>query len=289
MELRQLRYFIDAAESENFSVAAQKNFVVQSTLSQQIRQLETDLGTTLFERQGKRVYLSESGKAFLPFARETIAKAEEGRQRLSDMENMKGDTLRIGASYGHSVLLTHTMQHFCPQFPDIQLQVVFRQPGELMEMLIEHEIDFALSYTTSREQNVDTEQIPLFEGRLSAIVDERHVLARRESVRLSELKAFLTSVTPVGSVTRAALNRVLREKNVELKPLLEINDIYTMLHMVHSCHMVAILPDSVIYGQEGLKAIPIEDCKESFHAALIYLKDAYQRRAVKEFYKRMMQ
>ena len=87
MELRQLKYFIASAETLNFTVAAQQCFITQSTLSQQIKQLENDLGTPLFEHVGKRVYLTEAGRAFLPFARQTVADAAYGVQRIKDMCN----------------------------------------------------------------------------------------------------------------------------------------------------------------------------------------------------------
>ena len=68
---------------------------------------------------------------------------------------------------------------------------------------------------------------------------------------------------------------------------MEINEIYTMIHMVKSCHLVAILSESVIYEEEGYKAIPIKEAKETMHASLVYAKGMYQRNAVKEFFKRM--
>ena len=66
MELRQLKYFITSADTLNFTEAARQCFITQSTLSQQIKQLETELGVQLFERIGKRVFLTETGRDFLP-------------------------------------------------------------------------------------------------------------------------------------------------------------------------------------------------------------------------------
>ena len=112
-------FFLSASISDRDAIAAQECFVVQSTLSQQSRQLEDDLGVQLFERIGKKVSLTEAGRQFLPFARQTLEYAEQGRQQLQDMEGLKTGKLRIGATYGLSVLLTKTMQRFCPQYPDI--------------------------------------------------------------------------------------------------------------------------------------------------------------------------
>ena len=76
MELRQLRYFIKSAELSNFTEAARTLFISESTLSQQIKQLEIELDTLLFERVRRRVSLTEAGEMFLPYARKTVADSE---------------------------------------------------------------------------------------------------------------------------------------------------------------------------------------------------------------------
>ena len=98
MELRQLSYFIAAAQTENFSKAAAKCFVVQSTLSQQVKQLEDELEVQLFDRIGKRVTLTEAGKAFLPFAIQTVELSEQGKQEIKDLQGLKKGSLRVGVS-----------------------------------------------------------------------------------------------------------------------------------------------------------------------------------------------
>ena len=72
MELRQLRYFVKAAETLNFSEAAKGLYITQSTLSQQIRQLETELDVQLFQRNSHEVTLTEAGAELLPYAKETL-------------------------------------------------------------------------------------------------------------------------------------------------------------------------------------------------------------------------
>ena len=76
MELRQLRYFVKAAETLNFSEAAKGLYITQSTLSQQIRQLETELDVQLFQRNSHEVTLTEAGAELLPYAKETLYAAD---------------------------------------------------------------------------------------------------------------------------------------------------------------------------------------------------------------------
>ena len=286
MELRQLKYFVKSAETENFSLAAQECFVVQSTLSQQIKQLEENLGVPLFERIGKRISLTEAGRQFLPFARQTLETAEQGRQQLHDINKLKTGRLRIGATYGLSVLLTKTMQRFCPQYPNIRFDIRFERADELTTLLHNREIDFALTYNLLSNEPL-LEEIQLFESRLCAVVAEGHPLAKFKDVSLNQLKDFLSTVPAKGMNARTILDGLLREYAVDLKPLMEINEIYTMIHMVKTCNLVAILSESVIYEEEGFKAIPIREARETMRASLVYVKGVYQRNAVKEFFKQM--
>ncbi|HWT37779.1 MAG TPA: LysR family transcriptional regulator, partial [Paraburkholderia sp.] len=78
MELRHLRYFAALAEHLSFTVAAQKVHVTQSTLSHQIRQLEDELGCLLFEREGRRVSMTEAGELFLERVRNALREVDEG-------------------------------------------------------------------------------------------------------------------------------------------------------------------------------------------------------------------
>ena len=93
MELRQLKYFVKSAEYLNFSEAAKHLFITQSTLSQQIKQLEFELGFALFIRNSRHIILTEAGEEFLPFAMRTIQDAEDGVQRLYDLQRVSWDLL----------------------------------------------------------------------------------------------------------------------------------------------------------------------------------------------------
>ena len=95
MELRQLKYFVRAAELLNFTQAAEDLYITQSTLSHQIKELENSLTVLLFDRVGKRVQLTEAGEIMLDYARKTIRQAEEGKQVLMDLNNVKTGKITI--------------------------------------------------------------------------------------------------------------------------------------------------------------------------------------------------
>ena len=86
MEIRQLRYFVNAAKTQSFTEAARLSNVAQSTLSQQVRQLETELDVELFHREGKHIQLTAEGNLFLTDAQRILDDARQGLQRLADQK-----------------------------------------------------------------------------------------------------------------------------------------------------------------------------------------------------------
>ena len=93
MELRQLKYFVKAAETLNFSDAAKAMNIAQSSLSQQVRQLEEELDVQLFIRNSHSISLTEAGEEMLPFALQTIHDAETCVDRIHDLKNLSTGSL----------------------------------------------------------------------------------------------------------------------------------------------------------------------------------------------------
>src|SRR6476659_6009143 len=105
MELRHLRYFIQAAELQHFTRAARALNVSQPTLSLQIRQLEDDVGAALFERIGRHVQLTESGALFYEYARRALREIEAGQQSINELKGLMRGVLRLGVTYSLSARL----------------------------------------------------------------------------------------------------------------------------------------------------------------------------------------
>ena len=186
MELRQLKYFEKACEQQNFSEAARLLYISQSTLSQQIKQLEEELDVLLFDRIGKRVVPTEAGNAFLPYARKAIQDAESGRQIIRDLKGIETGTLLIGATYSLSGLLTDALAEFTRTYPKIKVEITFATSHELLEALAGGQMDCVLSFRP--EGCCGTfETLPLFSSGLYFIVHRSHPLAGVSSMTLKRL------------------------------------------------------------------------------------------------------
>ena len=112
MEIRQLKYFLQVAETLNFSKASRKLYVTQSTLSQQISHLEQEIGMPLFERNSHEVYLTEAGKELLPYAQKTVNAAGACADHMNDLREMLAGELNIGVTFSFSNNMAETLIAF---------------------------------------------------------------------------------------------------------------------------------------------------------------------------------
>ena len=282
MELRQLKYFVKSAEYLNFSVAAKHLYITQSTLSQQIKQLEFELGFELFLRNSRHISLTEAGEEFLPFARKTILDAEDAVQRLYDLQHVKVGTLRVGVTYSLSTVLTEGLISFMKEFPGIKLEVYYKTVDELLTLLRERKVDFVLSYKPLYEAT-DIEAMPLFENTLALVVSKEHPFAKRDRIKLNDLAGLPLILPSKGLQARMMLDRLIEGNNITLTSKLELNETNILLQMVATGTYATILSTSALFGKTRFKVIPIDEPGNVMEASLLSLKGAYQKAAAKEF------
>ena len=288
MELRQLKYFVKSAEYLNFSVAAKHLYITQSTLSQQIKQLEFELGFELFLRNSRHISLTEAGEEFLPFARKTIDDAEDAVQRLHDLQHVKVGTLRVGVTYSLSTVLTEGVISFMKEFPGIKLEIYYKTVDELLALLRDRELDFILSYKPLCDAP-DINSMTLFENSLAVVVCKEHPLASRDKIKLQELEGRQLILPAKGLQARMMLDRLMEQKEVHFASKLELNETNILLQLVSTGNLATILSTSAVFGKTRFKAIPLDEPGNVMEASLLSLKGTYQKAAAKEFVKILLE
>src|SRR4051794_14937841 len=125
MDLHHLRYFVAIAEALSFSRAAVALDISQPALSRQMRDLERELGAPLFNREGRRISLTQAGVSLLQPARASLAEAERGRQSVREVIEARGGSLTIGSSpQSAATILAPVLGSFTARFPLAMLRVV---------------------------------------------------------------------------------------------------------------------------------------------------------------------
>jgi len=123
--LQQLQYFLSAVEHGSLSAAAEAHFIAQPSLSEQIRRLESQLGTALFVRTNRKLILTEAAQMLIPHAQRTLAAAEEAAQAVSPIRNLTGGTVAFGTfSSAHHFLHTDLVADFRALHPLVSIRLV---------------------------------------------------------------------------------------------------------------------------------------------------------------------
>lgn len=281
MELRQLRYFAKAAETLNFSDAAKSLNIAQSSLSQQIKQLEDELGTQLFIRNSHAIRLTEAGELMLPFAHRTLHEARACADRIRDLRKLSTGTLVIGVTHSFSPILTESVISFMKMYPGIKLKIVYKQMNELMELLAKHEVDFVLAFKPIQPLP-DVESHILFQNSLSAIVGINHPLASKEKVSLPELERYELALPSKGLQARNALDSIVSDRR-NFKIRIELNEVNTLLKLVRQTCLVTVLAEDSIYDARDVKAIPIDVPDNQMQGCVHILKGSYRKHSMQEF------
>ena len=232
MELRQLKYFVKVAEMLSFSKAAKALFITQSTLSQQIKQLEDELDMALFFRNNHKVSLTEAGETFLEGAKKTLAEADDNKAKIMDLASGHRGVLNIGVTYSFGTILTEGVLAFKKEYPEVSLNICYKNVLELMEMVSDGELDFALSFK-SYEKYDNVESHILFDNKLSIIVREEHPLTRKKFVRLADLEDYELVLPSIGLQARSTFDNIISGRNLNLKIAIEANEVNTILNLLH--------------------------------------------------------
>jgi LysR family hydrogen peroxide-inducible transcriptional activator len=187
MEIHQLRYFVSAAEAGSMTLAARRCRVAQPSLSQQIRKLEEGLEVALFDRVGRGIALTEAGRALLPRARRILAEVAETRENLRAEVESGAGRLAIGAIPTIApYLLPPVLAGLRAEFPGCELVVREDLTANLVEAVVHHELDVAITSTPIDHELVEVEVVGREE--LLVVAPAAHPLAGIGRLTLDDLR-----------------------------------------------------------------------------------------------------
>jgi DNA-binding transcriptional LysR family regulator len=208
VDLRHLRYFIAVAEAEHVGNAAQRLHISQSPLSRQIRQLEEDLGLTLFERSRKRLRLTQAGQSFLKDARMLIAEAERVVERARSAARGDSGTLTLGYVTGvlHSGFLPAVLRRFRRPHSEVQVELRMLRSSAQLEALRRRQLDAGFVYTPPEDDDPELTTFPVVNEPLMLALPEEHPLANKAAIVPQDLDGMPWIALP------RAINPAARER-----------------------------------------------------------------------------
>jgi len=247
VELRHLRYFVEVAELRHFGRAAASLHMAQPPLSQQVRQLEAELGVELLHRTTRRVDLTDAGAAFLQRAREILAAVDAASAEAQRIGAGLEGRLVVGcvgsATYSLLPSLARTLREELPA-------VDFSFRGEMLvpdqaAALLAGEIDLAL--LRPPVDNPGLMLTPLRRERLIVALPDSHRLARRKRLRVADLRDedFIVHPGRGRSVMSGLVLALCREAGFEPRVRQEVGETSTLVTFVAAGLGVALVPEPV--------------------------------------------
>jgi len=282
IKYRQLQYFLAVAESLHFSRAAERLFVTQPTLSHQLAELESQLGTALFDRSGKAVRLTQAGELFRAYAKRSLDEIEAGCSALAELEGLQRGELRIGVnqSFVHR-LMPPIISEFLAWHPAVRLHVHEMTANQIERQLADGILDLGIAFAPSALPETELEAI--LDERFLLVVKHDHALASRSRVRMAELDGVPMVLLGREYSTRQLIEHYLAEAGVTPMVVCETNTIELMRRLVGASGLAAIMPESSVEEAPPVRTLPLVDPVPVRTSALLWSRHKFRTLAAKRF------
>ena len=285
MEIRQLATFIRVAQFKSFSRAAESLGYSQSAVTVQIRQLEEELNTRLFDRMGKRIALTDTGERFFSHACDVISQVNQARMSVAATTELHG-TLHIGTIESLTCLkLPAVLHRYRQHHPKVSIHITVGEPEELIEQMERGELD--MIYVLDE---------PLYSNNWHKLMEQREEIVFVASASLGEALGgheltteelvqypfFLTEQDNY----RRVLNRRLAARRCILTPSLECSDTSFLIRMLEIDRGVSFLPWYAVESsvrQGKLVRLSVADCYISLYRQIFCHKEKWRTREMDEF------
>ena len=277
MDLKNLLTFMHVAELNSSTRAGQKLGFSQSTVSFQIKQLERELGTQLFERINHTVVLTEKGRDVLKFAHQISKMTQELDKRLQNEEEVSGNVRIAMADSLCDNMPQEGFGEFRDRYPGISLKIITAGTEEMFRLLNQNEADAVLTldnhifhaeYVIAREERAG----------VHFVADSENPLCEREELFPEDLAGQPFLLTEKGMSYRRLMDEKFAELSMEILPVLEIGSAGLICSLVEQGAGISFLPDYVTEEKVRagrLRYLPVKNFEIEIWKQLLYHRDKW--------------
>lgn len=274
MDLDQLHTFLEIVRLKSFSKAAQTCYRTQPAISAQVRQLELELNSTLFERFGTRISLTVAGRIFADHAEQILALRKQAQDAINELERVPRGELVIAANEATCIyVLPGVFAEFKKQFPNVQLLVDRSYGTRVVQAVLDNLADFGITQLPVQEKKLQVVRIHSDEIKL--LIPPDHRLASASRVLPSDLVGEQILLPKTGA-TRARLNTWLESVHDELIISMELDSTEMIKRFVMANLGISFIAHSHCQEEEiagKVKCIPLGPEPMIRRVGLIYRKD----------------
>ena len=284
MNTTQLEYFVSVAELHSFTKAAQKHYVSQTAVTQQIQNLEEILNTTLFDRTKRPIQLTDEGTMLLTDAKAILERMYGAVAKLSNVSSSVGGSLRIGYTKGYErSSLSAMLRRYHRDYPNVFLSCCRHNSKELTEALLSGALD--MIFTWDHDPIMAMPQIEYVEvehSSLDVVLYNAHPLVYRSFLRREDLREEkFIYLTPSGTICDDSYIRLYQEAGYEPNIIYYTDDIDSILMMVAAEEGISVMPTYMtrkLYHTEGIVCVPLRGEQECAAILAVWKADRANQR-----------
>ena len=285
MEIRQLQTFVQVAQLKNFSRAAEILGYSQSAVTVQIRLLENELGTKLFDRTGKKVDLTPGGRCFLEHAGRILYEVNRTKISMQDDTELKSP-LHIGTIESLCTeKFPQLISKFRTLYPKVPIQITLDSPENLIRMMEHNELDLIYILDTPRW---DKNWIKVMEKAEPVIfvASAKHPLAKEKNLEWKDIWQEPFFLTERNANYRQALEQHLALKRQTIEPVLEISDTAFIIRMLEENQGLSFLPQFAVeedIKEKHLTKLDVKDIDIVMYRQIFYHKNKFKTKEMEKF------
>ena len=274
LTFRQLSVFEAVARHLSFSRAAHELHLTQPAVSMQVKQLEENVGTALFEQLGKKIYLTEAGHELSHYSRMIAQQLNEVEAVLSELKGLKRGKLKISVASTANYFAPQLLATFSQRFPTVTVSLNVTNRQALLQQLANNEMDMAIM--GQPPEGLDLVAESFMENPLVVIAPIKHVLARKKSIPLSRLEQETFLIREEGSGTRIVMKRFFDAHNIQLHTGMEMSSTEAIKQAVQAglgLGVVSLHTVELELEASRLKVLDVKDFPIRRHWYIVHRKD----------------
>lgn len=285
MEIRQLQTFVQAAQLESFSKTAEMLGYSQSAITVQMRLLETELNTRLFDRMGKKVILTPQGREFLKSANKILYEVNKASKSMNEDRELT-NPLHIGTIESLcTAKFPEILSKFHSLHPYVNLQITLGSPEKLIRMMEHNELDLIYILDTPRWDENWVKVMELAEP-VVFVASAASKFAGKNELILDDILKEPFFLTEKHANYRQALDQQLALRRQSITPVLEISDTDFIIRMLELNQGLSFLPyfavEQDIY-KHRIITLNVKDVNISMYRQIFYHKNKFRTREMEEF------
>lgn len=285
MEIRQLQTFVQAAQLESFSKTAEMLGYSQSAITVQMRLLETELNTRLFDRMGKRVVLTPQGREFLKSANKILYEVNKASKSMNEERELT-NPLHVGTIESLcTAKFPRILSEFHSLHPRVNLQITIDSPEKLIRMMEHNELDLIYILDTPRWYENWVKVMELAEP-VVFVASAASKFAGKDRLVLDDILQEPFFLTEKHANYRQALDQQLALRRQSISPVLEISDTAFIIRMLELNQGLSFLPyfavEQDIY-KHRIITLDVKDIHISMYRQIFYHKNKFRTREMEEF------